>query len=89
MINKFFITGGLVVLLLAITVGFKSMSHSELDDAELNALPANVRDAAIVQRDTRLRMQGRSWVFALQGNSKAVTAGDVEKAKLAIGLAGK
>lgn len=89
MIKKVFMAWGLVTLLLAIVMAFRLQSNSTLGDEEFKALPADLRDAAAIQRDTRVRMQGKSWVFAFQGDNDSVTTGDVEKAKLELALAGK
>lgn len=88
-VKKILLVMGLSTLLWAAVFAFKLQGQSELAESELQALPVALRDAAIQQRNMRLRLAGRTWVFALSGSSEAVTSGDVERAKMDLAMASK
>lgn len=89
MIKRIFLIIGLSMLLMVVTYSFKFHSRSELTEAEVDALPGDLRNAAIQQRNTRLQMAGSTWLFAGSGSSDAVTEGDVGRAKLDLSLVTK
>lgn len=89
MLKQFFLAVGLSMLFIAAVFAYKFQSHSELTEAQVNALPGDLRNAAIDARNTRVQMGGRTWVFALSGSTQEVTDGDVERAELALSMASK
>lgn len=89
MVKRIFLVVALSMLLIGAMYTFKFQSRAELTEAEVNALPGELRTAAIEQRNTRLQMAGSTWVFAGSGSSEAVTDGDVSKAKLALSFSEK
>lgn len=89
MMKRILLVVGLSMLLTGAVYTFKFQSRAELTEAEVNALPDDLRNAAIEQRSTRLQMAGSTWVFAGSESSNAVTDGDVARAKLDLAIAKK
>jgi hypothetical protein len=89
MIKKVFLATGLSILLMMTVFGMKMQSQSAMTEAELTLLPDDLRNAAYQARDTRLSMQGRTWIFAASGDTEEVTTGDVERAKMQLAMSKK